>query len=46
MRIALTHNHFDAAHLSAVKAEMVKLGALTRLHVDPSWVVPCKVVPL
>lgn len=27
MEIALVHNHFDAGHLAAVKAEMQKLGA-------------------
>lgn len=26
MRIALVHDHFDAAHLEAVKAEMATLG--------------------
>lgn len=27
MKIALVHDHFDADHLEAVKAEMAKLGA-------------------
>ncbi|KFA29358.1 hypothetical protein [Xanthomonas vasicola] len=29
MQIILPHDHFDAAHLAAVKAEMVVLGAPT-----------------
>lgn len=29
MQIALTHNHFDADHFIAVKAEMATLGAPT-----------------
>ena len=29
MRIALVHEHFDADHLEAVKAEMLTLGAPT-----------------